>query len=107
MDALAEDIAKVHEHVRQTIGEDPAKWFKWPGGWPGDIESALIDAVFSARAIYRSKRGRGISRKIADWQAGRTRSAFSLPTLYLSSPPGRPTVSTPEVPDLRACRCPP
>lgn len=81
MDALAEDIAKVHEHVRQTIGEDPAQWIKWPGGWPDDIESALIDAVFSARAIYRSKRGRGISRNIAGWQAGRTRSVFSLDAL--------------------------
>jgi hypothetical protein len=37
--------------------------------------------VFSARAIYRSKQGRGISRNIADWQAGRTRSAFSLAAL--------------------------
>lgn len=81
MDALAEDIAKVREHVRETIGEDPAQWTRWPGGWPGDIESALIDAVFSARAIYRSKRGRGISHKIADWQARRARSAFSLDAL--------------------------
>lgn len=81
MDALAEDIAKVREHVRKTIGEDAARWTKWPGGWPGDIESALIDAVFSAQAIYRSKQGRGISRKIADWQARRTRSAFSLAAL--------------------------
>ena len=55
MSKIAEDIAKVREHVKETIGEDPAQWTKWPGGWPGDIESALIDAVFSARAIYRSK----------------------------------------------------
>ena len=81
MDALTEDIAKVREHVGETIGEDPRLWTKWPGGWQGDIEAALIDAVFSARAVYRSKLGRGISRNIADWQAGRTRSAFSLDTL--------------------------
>lgn len=78
MGALAEDIAKVRERVEATIGSAPEQWTKWPGGWQGDIESALIDAVFSARAIYRSKRGRGISHKIADWQAGRAGSAFSL-----------------------------
>jgi hypothetical protein len=81
MDALTEDIAKVREHVREAIGEDPAQWTKWPGGWPDDIESALIDAVFSARAMYRSKRGRGISRKIAEWQRARTRSTYSLDVL--------------------------
>ena len=83
MDTLTEDIAKVREHVREAIGEDPALWTKWPGGWPDDIESALIDAVFSARAIYRSKRGRGISRKIADWQEA-TRTGSPSPWTRLS-----------------------
>jgi hypothetical protein len=45
----AEDVAKVREHAEATIGCDPEQWTKWPGGWRGDIESALIDAVFSAR----------------------------------------------------------
>jgi hypothetical protein len=83
MNTLDEDVAKVREHVGETIGEDPTLWTKWPGGWRGDIESALIDAVFSARAIYRSKWGRGISRKMADWQVRRNeqRSAFSLDAL--------------------------
>lgn len=78
LDTPADDIAKVREHVEATIGSDPEHWAMWPGGWPGDIETALIDAVFSARAIYLSKHGRGISRTVADWQAARTRSASSL-----------------------------
>jgi hypothetical protein len=81
MDALDEDVANVRAHVRETIGEDPTLWTKWPGGWRGDIESALIDAVFSARALYETERGYGISRNIADWQAARTRSTFSLDAL--------------------------
>jgi hypothetical protein len=37
--------------------------------------------VFSARAIYETEGGRGISRNIADWRASRTRSTFSLDAL--------------------------
>ena len=32
--------------------ESELKKFTWPGGWPGEIEAALIDAVFSIRARY-------------------------------------------------------
>ena len=81
MSALDEDVARVREHIRATIGSEPEQWTKWPGGWRGDIESALIDAVFSARAIYETEGGRGISRHLADWQAARTRSTFSLDAL--------------------------
>lgn len=81
MDARDEDTARVREHVQATIGIEPDEWTKWLGGWRGDIESALIDAVFSARAIYATAGGRGVSRNIADWQAARTRSTFSLDAL--------------------------
>jgi hypothetical protein len=37
--------------------------------------------VFSARAIYETEGGLGISRNIADWRASRTRSTFSLDAL--------------------------
>ena len=75
------DVAKVCQHVRETIGGDPEQWTKWPGGWPDDIESALIDAVFSARAIYRTKHDRGIYRNVDDWQQRRERVTFSLDAL--------------------------
>ena len=81
MDVPAHDIALVCAHVEATIGGDPEQWIEWPGGWRGDIESALIDAVFSARAIYETEQGRGISHNIADWRAARTRSTFSLDAL--------------------------
>jgi hypothetical protein len=79
---LADDIAKVRAHVEATVGM-PDEWAKWPGGWPHDIESALIDAVFSARAVYRSEHGHGIYRNIAKWQEARTqtRTVFSLDAL--------------------------
>lgn len=81
MSKIAEDVAKVREHVEATIGSDPEQWTKWPGGWPDDIESALMDAVFSARAVYRTKHGRGIYRNVDDWQKRRERVTFSLDAL--------------------------
>lgn len=76
-----DDVTGLCEHVRTTIGGDPQQWTRWPGGWPDDIESALIDAVFSARAIYRTEHGRGIYRNVEDWQKKRERTAFSLDAL--------------------------
>jgi hypothetical protein len=81
MSRLAEDVARVREHAEATIGSDPEQWTKWPGGWRGDIESALIDAVFSARAVYLTKRGLGIHRNVVDWRTKRERDVFSLDTL--------------------------
>jgi hypothetical protein len=77
-----DDVARVCEHVRKTIGDDPRQWTRWPGGWPDDIESALIDAVFSARAIYRTRHGHGIYRNVEDWQKKRERIDFSLNALF-------------------------
>src|SRR6202451_162167 len=80
MSEPSEDIAKILPHIDAAIGE-PHGWGKWPGGWPDDIESALIDAVFSARAVYRTKHGRGIYRNVDDWQKRRERVTFSLDAL--------------------------
>ena len=39
----------------QRITEQlPPTWTAWPGGWPGQIELALIDAVLSIRSRYGS-----------------------------------------------------
>jgi hypothetical protein len=56
-------------------------WPRWPGGWPGDIESALIDAVFSARAVYKTAQEKGVHARVTAWQATRARSSYSLPAL--------------------------
>ena len=66
--------------VRAELGE-PDRWAEWPGGWPGDIESALVDAVFSARAVYRTTNGRGVHQRVTDWRRGRDRSDFTTSAL--------------------------
>lgn len=49
-------------------------WSEYPGGWPGDIEAALVDAVFSARAVYLTSRGRGIQPLVVAWRGERRRA---------------------------------
>ena len=76
LDAGKNDAEKVTARITSHLGP-PGEWW-WPGGWPGDIEAALADAVFSARAVYRSKHGRGIYANVAAWRDGRGRAAWSL-----------------------------
>jgi len=40
---------------------------EWPGGWPGEIEAAVIDAVFSIRARYGSRTS-GVRAVVARWR---------------------------------------
>lgn len=42
----------------------------WPAGWPGEIEAALLDAVFSARATYGTPTS-GVRRVVTAWRAHR------------------------------------
>lgn len=74
-------VVAVIRHIERTIGRDPAGWGRWPGGWPGEISTSLIDAVFSARAQYKSKHGRGIHPRVAAWRAANDRSRVSLRAL--------------------------
>ena len=79
LDAGKNDVEKVTARITSHLGP-PSEWW-WPGGWPGDIEAALVDAVFSARAVYRSKNGKGIYANVAAWRAGRDRTDWSLDEL--------------------------
>lgn len=76
-----DELGGLLEHIRDTIGEDPSAWAAWPGGWPDDIEAALVDAVFSARAVYRTKHGRGIHHQVVTWMDARPRRTPSLHAL--------------------------
>lgn len=41
------------ESLVAAIEDDlPKPWTVWPGGWPNEVEAALIDAVLSIRACY-------------------------------------------------------
>ena len=80
MSGPSDDSAQILAHVHATIGERE-QWARWPGGWPHDIESALVDAVFSARAVYRSEHGRGIYGNVVAWQRMRNRRIYSLDAL--------------------------
>src|SRR4051812_2073913 len=55
-----EETVRVLEHIRATMGEQPGNWPAWGGGYPNEIEAAIIDAVFSANARYGKTRERGV-----------------------------------------------
>jgi hypothetical protein len=44
-----DDVDRIVNEVRRVL---PGELAEWPGGWPDDIEAALIDAVLSIRARY-------------------------------------------------------
>ncbi len=63
-------LERVLSHIDSTITRNPEEWAKWPGGWSGRIGTALVDAVYSARATYSTKHGRGVLPLVQAWQAG-------------------------------------
>lgn len=62
--------------VRRDLGP-PSAWAKWGGGWPDDIEAALVDAVFSARVRYTTSRGKGVLHQVRSWANARRRRRFT------------------------------
>ena len=66
----SDEVDATVDYVCNTVGTDLPPH---PGGWPGEIERALIDAIFSARAGYGSPGGEdreptGVYRVLAEWQ---------------------------------------
>lgn len=56
----------LYRHVERTIGTSPSAW---PGGWPNEVEAALLDAVFSVRARYGSRAHRtGVYGAVTRWR---------------------------------------
>lgn len=45
------DVATLQRAIETKL---PQPWTEWPGGWPDEVEAALIDAVLSIRARYGS-----------------------------------------------------
>lgn len=74
------DMDQLMRAIETRLGQR-TPWQEWPGGWRDDIESALIDAVFSARAVYRSAGGKGVYDQVLRWQGRRSRATFTLVAL--------------------------
>lgn len=73
----SDNVALVVEHCREigVATDEP-----WPGGWPGQIELALIDAVLSIRAQYGSPTT-GVRRCVRNWRRHRDATCDDLSLL--------------------------
>jgi hypothetical protein len=74
-----DDAAALRSHIDSTIGASSAGW---PGGWPGNIELALIDVIFSVRARYGDRaRMTGVYGAVSRWREHRRGQADDLHVL--------------------------
>lgn len=62
------DRGAIAEHIERTIRQSVSQ--AWTPGWPGEIESALLDAIFSSRAPYGGP-DTGVRRVVARWREHR------------------------------------
>lgn len=58
------DIEKLSESIKADLGAD---WAQYPGGWPHQIEAALVDAVLTIRARY-GKEDTGVRAAVGRWR---------------------------------------
>ncbi len=57
---MAELAREDIEAVRRKVDGIPRPWPEWGGGWPDQVEAALIDAVLSIQARYGSSSATGV-----------------------------------------------
>lgn len=72
MSDLTPQVDRLVRYIGTTVGPDLPVW---PGGWPGQIEAALLDAVFSIRARYGSPTT-GVRAVVSRW---REHTAVAMP----------------------------
>lgn len=77
-----EQLELLLSHINNTLGND---LLAWPGGWPHDIEAALIDAIFSIRARYGTPTT-GVRAVVHRWLKHRGGQANDLSALAGSDP---------------------
>lgn len=78
------DVPTLDAYIDAAVSEDLQEW---PGGWPGEIEAALIDAVFSIRARYGGPET-GVRGVVKRWRErdGRTGKIDDLEALADADP---------------------
>lgn len=69
MAATATPLESALDRDRIGLG---AVWFPWPDGWRCEICTALVDAIYSARARYKTRCGRGIYPLVSKWRESHT-----------------------------------
>ena len=73
------DVAALEAHVLDKLG---ATHDSWPGGYPDDVELALLDAIFSVRARYGDRKKKtGVFGAVHRWSEYRGGSADDLRVL--------------------------
>ncbi|WP_344812898.1 hypothetical protein [Microlunatus aurantiacus] len=76
------DVDRLLASIDRRVGQDlPA----WPGGWPGQIEAALFDAVFSMQARYGGSTT-GVRAVVARWRDHRGGQVDDLAELAAADP---------------------
>jgi hypothetical protein len=83
MPADPHDVASLVSAVEAAV---PGEWPEWPGGWPGKVEAALIDAVLSIRATYGQIHN-GVRGAIQRWRAARDGGALDDLAVLASGDP--------------------
>lgn len=63
-----ETLRSVIAHIDHTIGLDPERWPARPSGYPGQIEAALLDSIFSLQATYGQSSNKGPRAVVRRWQ---------------------------------------
>lgn len=63
----SDDVDRVVSYARTVL---PDNWTAWPGGWPDEVEAALLDAVLSIRARYGGPET-GVRGAVARWRSYR------------------------------------
>ncbi|SNS74731.1 hypothetical protein [Rhodococcoides kyotonense] len=63
-----DEVSALAAHIEATVERNTTPF--WFPGWQGEIEAALLDSVFSARATYGTERN-GVRRVITRWREHR------------------------------------
>jgi hypothetical protein len=71
------EVALLVERIKADI---PKPWPQWPGGWPGKLEAALLDAVLGIRANYGQEHN-GVRGAIERWRIHGSAAGSSLDDL--------------------------